>query len=369
MRRSVPAFLLAAVLLNALTPTNAAALKWLAWLDELSGPGEFDGVGFLAGDVVCIGAPLSPPETLALVAYTSAGLQVPVQASTWRAQATIFENVIRAIDSEVGATREERLEALLRDIEAAQKALRPYSQRTLLDAVLALRPERSAHRAALDELTNALDPSRAYDPGFWADYEENQRRFRRCRVDRSNNVVSIQLELSWLTDDRLKDETRYTGKTRITTMSAIAYVPVGRLLRWRWSQPVSPLGRSVEIGLGVGAYSVDGTTVRNIDMWRGVIPLRVRIIPSEIIYALKGCACSPVDALNVRLDPTRSGSRWRRFWQAFQYRYGWDMVIGTIDRTLYGELGPQTADERNEWVRSHGWVVDAGMLFRAAAGR
>lgn len=334
MRGPLKSTVLCAFIVILLVPTTARANRWLAWLEELSGPGPYDGY-LITADVACLGSAPSDTEAGGLAVYSLARLSTRSDAVAVEA----FDGVMAEL-SQPGLM-EDDMALLAKVLSGDASTLTPY---------IKSRPA-----------ATAATPVAATD--LWQDYQRQQRRFRRCRVDRSNNLLSVQLEVGRYKDDLKGD--RYEGSTSLTTISAIAYLPVERLIRWHWTRPLSRAGRFLELGAGVGAYGLRGTTLRDEDLWRGVIPLRLRVIPSELVYALfkdnKGW-------LDTSLDPATRANRWRRVLQAFEYRIGQDLVLGTLDRDLFGEAGPQTTDQRREWVRSYGLNVDVGIVFRALIG-
>jgi hypothetical protein len=333
---------LLAFVLTLLVPTTASANKYLAWLEELSGPGPFHGAVFTA-DVACIGSPPNDAESLGLFVYAAAKIEGASDADAALRFDTFMSPVYQRTDKQL----------IEGDVVELFKELRTQ----LLTANFDNPPVRSAVTAVLPTAA----PSAIV--GLWNEYERQQRRFRKCRVDRSNNIVSIQLEIGRYKDDL--DDKRYEGTTRLTTITAVAYLPVERLFRWDWKRTLSPGGRFLEVGAGVGAYGLDGDTLRDEDLWRGVVPMRVRLIPSEIIYALYK---PRKPGLDVSLNPRTEGNRWRRLFQAVEYRFGQDLVLGTLDSDLFSDAGPSTTNQKHEWVRSHGFNIDLGIAFRALIG-
>ena len=341
-------------------PAPSYALKWLAWLDELSGPGPYRGWGVVA-DIGCIASRLRPQQDFALLVYTYAQ-----QEKTDAAEA--FERVIAAIEMADGATEEEKF----RNFMATMRSQAPKP------GVAVDLPSTYAD-LNLDKIVRS---DVFLNDRFWSEYEKNQNRFSRCRVDRSNNLLSVSLELD-VVKDRLKykRDTPYEGKTDLVAMAVVGYVPIGRIgqlaslvrgRKHRWGHNVPAWGRTIEIGVGAGAYGLTGSTLTNRDMWRGIVPLRVRALPVELVWQLVASHKNKnrtTGGLDTSLPPEDKASRLRRAAQAFEYRFGQDLVIGTIDARLYGDNGPRTTDDQNEWIKSHAVTVNLGMVYRAAFGR
>lgn len=341
MRRLLKSTLLLALALNLLVPSNAHANKWLAWLEELSGPGPYDGF-LITADVACLGSSPSDPEAFGLFLYSV----VKVYSRSEQAAIEMFDGFMTRMNSRP-------------DQKLTEAELKLFTAGLSGD----ISTLRASIKGTSGETTAGSKP-----PDFgalWEEYQRQQRRFRKCRVDRSNNLLSVQLEVGRFKDDLKGD--RYEGTTNLTSISAIAYLPIERLLVWDWKRPLSRAGRAVELGMGVGAYGLRGSTLRDDDMWRGVVPFRLRVIPSELVYALvkQGRAKA---GLNVALNPRTEPNRWRRLLQSFEYRVGRDLVLGTLDSDLFGDAGPTTTDQTHEWVSSHGFNVDLGIAFRALIG-
>lgn len=366
MRRLFIPSLVFAVALNLMNPAPARANKWLAWLEELSGPGPFHG-WVVTADVACLGSPPEDVESAAL--FLSAAVKARNGSDAEAAQA--FDAFMTPI------YQRQNLQLLPGDLKTLgglllnQKMALPVTFNPAVGIGVANQTTQAAANAAQPNADAQAAANAAGTPeaeaaaiAFWTEYERQQRRFRRCRVDRSNNIVSIQLEIGRYSDDD-RSAQRYEGHTRLTTVNAIAYLPVERLIRWNWRRSLSPGGRFVEVGTGVGAYGLNGSTLRDEDLWRGVVPMRVRIIPSEFVYAM----FRPTKpGLDVSLNPKTEANRWRRLLQAVEYRFGQDLVLGTLDRDLYGAEGPVTIDQKHEWVRSYGFNFDLGIAFRALIG-
>lgn len=331
-------------------PSMSYANKWLAWLEELSGPGPFHG-WVVTADVACLGSPPNDAESLGLM-------------------------VVAAVKSVNGTDQKatDEFDKLMASVYQRPSAQLTSAELDLLgSSVFRLTPDLIKSLGTLIAPQVNLVPNAAGAPagdagtepllGFWAEYEKQQRRFRRCRVDRSNNIVSVQLEFGRYHDDT-KDKS-YTGETQLTTINAVAYLPVERLVNWNWKRSLSHGGRFIEVGTGVGAYGMSGSSLRDRDLWRGVVPFRVRVIPSEFFY---GLYTAQKAGLDVSLNPKTEGNRWRRALQAIEYRFGQDLVLGTLDHRLFGQEGPVTTDQTHEWVRSFGFNFDLGIAFRALIG-
>lgn len=275
-------------------PQPAHAMKWLAWLEELSGPGPYENNWIWTAEVACLG---SRPE---LESIQRAYLNVLARRVT--------TNTVSPADSSP-------------DVPAA------------------------------DAQSSA--PGRAELEAF----EKELTKLYRCRPNRSNNIMSVQLEYgSW--ED--KPRGRYLNEATLHNISAIAYFPLQRVVMpWRWDKDVPRWSRWVEVGVGVGAYGLTGSAIRDNDLWRGVIPWRVRVIPSEIFY-------------NMREDRARdafSPQRTRRILQAVQITGGYDWLLGRLDERQFDAPGLQVSEQRRERVRSVGLQIDLGMIAKGAFGR
>lgn len=387
-------------------PTPAFANKWLAWLEELSGPGAFEGKLRWAGEVGCLTSPATTEEMVALMAAT----KQQIDAKDNRAVAETYAAIREAIQQSEGRDGDAKARSFLTDVHTARlktgsnvEAAQEYrnSASPLLDPadrtkravklLLDALPESEALAPSSDQRdkpsrpvpdpasTTPRDPStdsiRSYE--FVATFRENLSRFNRCAVDRSNNLLTIQIEAAWLNDDRLKArrvDGGYPGYTRAVTVSAIGYLPIGRVLPLivggskYWSRDVPPWGRAVELGTGVGTIGLSGTTIEYPDQWRFTIPLRARVLPSEIIWLLAERG-KRAPHRSVRMPEATRASRVRRMLQSIQYHYGADVIIGRIDNQVYSDVGPKPNTLRNEVVRSRGVTLDIGTLIRARAGR
>lgn len=381
----------------------AYANKWLAWLEELSGPGAFDGKIRWGVEVGCLTSPATTEEMLAILAST----KDQIDGKKGRAVAETYAAIREAVQQSVGRDGDAKARSFLADIQAARlktdsnadaaEAYRnagspsavptdrtKYAVKLLLDALPsseALTPptdQRKPQQAAPGTVPTTPptdDPIRSYE--FVAKFRENLSSFNRCAVDRSNNLLTIQIEAAWLTDGRLKnrrDDGGYPGYTRAVTVSAIGYLPVGRVLPLivggseYWSREVPKWGRAVEVGTGVGTIGLSGTTIEYPDQWRFTIPLRARVIPSEIIWLLAERGKKPPHR-SVRIPEATKANRIRRMLQSIQYHYGADVILGRIDNQVYSDAGPRPVTLRNEVVESRGVTIDIGTLIRARAGR
>lgn len=203
-------------------------------------------------------------------------------------------------------------------------------------------------RASRDDVEKVLDDLNAIssNPALSPDQKRersrnaaNQLRNMPCGVDRSRTVVSLVLEFGFW-DDQPK---RYIGDTRLRSYQAIAFFPLHRAL----GPSVQPniLTRSIEIGVGVGAYRLHGGTVREQDLWRGSVPLRSRIIISELVPAV-----------------SKLSNRWRKALQTVQLAFGADLLPGRLRSESFNGLN---VDEEWDFVPSRSVQVDLGALVRA----
>jgi hypothetical protein len=174
---------------------------------------------------------------------------------------------------------------------------------------------------------------------------------RGCRLDRSNVVASIHYEGGrW--DDTPND---YGAETKLRSYLAVIYIPVPRFYT-RGDLP--RYSRAIEVGIGGGAYQLTGSTIRDKNLWRGVVPLRLRVIPSEIVWEMAK------DGAPMRYDTSGWKARARRALQSVQYRVGADWVLGEWDPAPFVVAGAQPSG-RNELVPTHGVEIDLGLLARA----
>lgn len=302
------------VALFAVMPSPAYA--WLGWLDELTGPGKFRGDLFVA-DVVCLGSPPTSSEVAALLSYQ------------------------------------------FRTLEIARSGLQPGKREPIDVFDDVARWDRRAPAPA--EFTAALGEL-AKDPEFYRQHVEAARRFHRCLPNRANNVVSVQLEYGQWDDHPDK----YVGDTDLRSIMAVVYVPIERILTANWNKPLSRSSRWLEVGAGIGAYGMSGDTLRDKDLWRGVVPFRIRLIPSEIFYIGRRDAHRSLDP-EYRTDD--ADGRWRRFLQTFQFKLGFDLVLGTMSRDLFTPEELSRSDKPTEFVGTYGVQFDLGALARSIAGK
>lgn len=373
---------------------SAYANKWLAWLEELSGPGAFESKLRWGVEAGCLSSPTTRLQLLALLASTAAEVaQKEDQAGV------TFEAVRTEVNSFSGRSEDERLQnffAALDDArgKAATNAGRVdvYATATgrglsgttrqalvwLLDVVPEAVDGVDASSARATQLASALGRGISYD--FLGRFQKNLSRFNRCAADRSNNLLTIQIEAAWLTDT-LKDERAdggYPGYTRAVTVSAIGYMPLGRVLPfvgrngrvgWHWKEDVPTWARFIELGTGVGTIGLSGTTIEYADQWRLTLPMRVRVLPSEIFWSLAECGSKTTNHRSSRVPTAASkADRIRRMLQSLQYHYGADLIFGRINSGVYSDLGPSTETLKNEIVNSHGLTFDVGTLIRGISG-
>lgn len=370
----------------------AYANKWLAWLEELSGPGAFEGPIRWGVEVGCLTSPVTTVELMALLAATAA----EVSGASSDDVSRTYDAVRLEIGESEGSNDEAKVEHLLAGLDALRDPAQTnaqladaYTKKTgrttettkqaltwLLD-VIPVSFDKATLSGARAQAATAL-PVAGLPYKFVARFRENLSRFSRCAVDRSNNLITIQIEAAWLTDT-LKDERAdggYPGYTRATTVSAIGYVPIGRVLplivgsAGRWSREVPAWGRFIELGTGVGTIGLSGTAIEYPDQWRLTLPMRVRVLPSEIFWSLAECGKKPGSHRSSRVPTEASAAdKIRRALQSLQYHYGADLIFGRINSGVYSDLGPAAETLSNEIVRSHGVTIDIGTLIRARAGR
>jgi len=203
----------------------------------------------------------------------------------------------------------------------------------------------------LDEDTNTqlnkIMAGRAITQAELDALREEAKRVRKCSADRTNVITTVSGEFAGWNDKQ--DPTRYTGDTRLKSFLVIAYSPVFR----PFSERGNFLTRSVDVGTGFGAYHLTGTTIADAsgEYWRAVIPVRLRIIPSELIGA----------------PGLKNKKKLRKFLQAIQYRFGYDFVPGTIVSTSFNNF-PTRQTER-EWIETKGVQVDVGTLIWSRSQR
>lgn len=107
----------------------------------------------------------------------------------------------------------------------------------------------------------------------------------------------------------------FVGAVNITTLQGVVFVhPVGF-----GDDTKSPLG-ALDFGAGFGVYRFSGAGVISDAkpdgaFWRGAIPIRIRLTPSELVAG--------------RI----TSSKWRNGLAVFSYMIGWDVLPGTFDTT------------------------------------
>ena len=166
-----------------------------------------------------------------------------------------------------------------------------------------------------------------------------------CRADRSNTLFTLQLEMGFWNDN--PDPDRYSGDTNLKSFELIAYFPVHRIFRTE----ITRVTRATELGAGIGFYKLTGPTVADPDYLRGAIPLRVRLLPTELFYG----------------KDSKANPKVRRALQAIQVRAGWDFLPGTISSASFNGLPNGQAS--NEFVATAGVQFDLGTLLWAAANK
>jgi hypothetical protein len=143
------------------------------------------------------------------------------------------------------------------------------------------------------------------------------------------------------------DPARYSGDTSLKSFELIAYLPVHSLFRTE----VNRVTRATDVGAGVGFYKLTGATVHDPDYVRGAVPLRVRLLPSELFFG----------------NDSKKNPKLRRALQALQVRAGWDFLPGTISSASFNGL--PIGETSNEFVGTFGVQYDLGTLIWAAANK
>jgi hypothetical protein len=166
-----------------------------------------------------------------------------------------------------------------------------------------------------------------------------------CKADRSNTLLTLQLEMGFWDDD--PDPDRYTGDTSLKSFELIAYLPVHSLFKTE----INRFTRATDLGAGIGFYKLSGQTVRDPDYVRGAIPVRVRLLPSELFFG----------------KDAKPNPKLRRALQALQVRAGWDFLPGTITSASFNGL--PNGESSNEFVFTFGVQYDLGTLIWAAANK
>jgi hypothetical protein len=144
----------------------------------------------------------------------------------------------------------------------------------------------------------------------------------------------------------------------------------------------------------VGTYGVFGRSVlRDADYWRGVVPVRVRFMPTELFFLKKDlqskrasailagatrhcgdqrdlarCQREAGDSLGTALqEEVGRKFSWRKLGQSVQFMVGYDMVLGKLDaQSFIPEELQQPYEDKNEWVGTRALVLlDFGMIYRA----
>lgn len=162
-----------------------------------------------------------------------------------------------------------------------------------------------------------------------------------CKADRANTVFGLQLEMGFWDDN--PDPARYSGDAHLKSFQLVAYFPVHKI----FATDVNRATRAIEFGAGLGAYKLTGQTVIEPDYWRGSVPLRVRVMPSELFFG----------------KDSKKSPQLRRALQAIQVRAGWDFLPGTVSSDSFNGL--PSGKTSNEFVKTVGVQFDLGSLFWA----
>jgi hypothetical protein len=305
----------AACILTLMTAAPAHALRWFTWIDELSGPGRFNGYQF-NGEVLCLGT----------VANTSS-LEKATNTLQTLAATPLSPDLLFA-------------SALSEGRQRAEITLSVETQDALIASIQTLVNNTAKASVAAQDATQVA------------------RKFPLCRSDRENAVTAIVFEYGRFDDRHSEHEDRYTGVTRLSNAQLIAYLPLHRLLGP--DVPPTPVTRAIEFGAGAGFYHLTGTTVKNTEEWMPAIPLRIRIIPAEFFYKDPG-------------DRSDTGSTKRHLWQAFQFKVGWDYIPtkarwNELLQSTGGGTGFQDSDSQ-ELVGTWGFQLDLGQVAWALFGK
>ena len=111
----------------------------------------------------------------------------------------------------------------------------------------------------------------------------------------------------------------FVGAVNITTLQGVVFLhPEG----WRNAKEPSALS-ALDVGAGFGLYRFSGAGVISDGrpdraFWRGVIPIRIRLTPSELF---------------ARQLKHSKNPNWRNGLAVFSYMIGWDVIPGTFDAT------------------------------------
>lgn len=187
-----------------------------------------------------------------------------------------------------------------------------------------------------------------------AENERARQKFLRsawCRPDRANVRFSLGVEAGWWT---ARENPAFAGDVDLRTLYVILYSPVGTIFRpgsRRGSPPptgldTSPL-RAIEIGAGFGGYRMSGSAVQTSDYRVWVVPLRVRVFPSELL--------SPVNPGN------RDVPQWRVALRAISLYGGIDYLPGRLPSSAFRMTGP-TVDTLSEHERVPTWGINIDVL-------
>jgi hypothetical protein len=108
----------------------------------------------------------------------------------------------------------------------------------------------------------------------------------------------------------------FAGAVNISTLQGVLFVHPAGFLHGK-DADTSPVG-ALDFGAGFGLYRFSGAGVISDGkadgaFWRGAIPLRIRLTPSELFAG--------------RIK----GTKWRNGLAVFSYMIGWDVLPGTFD--------------------------------------
>ena len=293
-------------LLSFAQPADARSKWWLSWLDELSGPGPFKGQTFVA-EIWCVAK------------LTDTGVAE--------------QNVVLTNLSDSFKTGTLAIAPFLTVTGEAGTAFEAFVQKSPVAAANRLR----ALESQLEDARNQIELDKAN---------------RMCFAGRENALFSIVLETGQWNDE---PDGRYEGDTDLKLFQGVAYFPLHRVLGGL-ADP-SRVARAIELGTGIGAYRLSGTTIREPQWWRGSIPFRVRIIPSELFY---GNSSYEFDA--AARERARGKKALRAVLQAFQFRFGGDLLPGALTSIPFNGLD---VNENTEWLWTTSVQIDLGALVWA----
>jgi hypothetical protein len=314
-----------------MSPAHAHA-GWLAWLEDLSGPGPYAGSSF-SGEAFCLGA--------------------------WDyKEDKDFEARLTKV-RDIKAATEKQIDALERQLNA--KATADSLKVTPDDSALLLQNLKNL-REALDQVLAPLDAE-----GPARDKDVSRQRW--CFLDRSNSIASLQVDAGFFDDrgGKFESSPTYAGDTDLIRFAIVIYTPLQRLNPFQWGKSgrLNRWLRPIDLGAGLGAYILSGSTITPENgLWRAIVPLRIRAMPSEWFFPGRR------DLVAQHPSDDGSGGRSRRFSQAFKVFAGFDWVLGRYNASDFtsSDVTPDL-ERRGEKIFTWGIEMDLGLLARAAVNR